>query len=60
MSCGVHQKYRLDPALLQLRGRPEAVAPISPLALELSYAAGTALKKEIRVPHLHIQVITPI
>ena len=34
-----------DPVLLWLRGRPAAVTPIRPLAWELRYAAGEALKK---------------
>ena len=33
-----------DPALLWLRCRPAAVAPIRPLAWELPYGVGTALK----------------
>ena len=35
-----------DPVLLWLWCRPAAVAPIHPLAWELPYAAGTALKKQ--------------
>ena len=35
-----------DPALLWLWLRPAAVAPIQPLAWELPYAAGMALKKK--------------
>ena len=35
-----------DPALLCLCLRPAATAPIRPLAWELAYAAGAALKKE--------------
>ena len=36
-----------DPALVWLWCRPAAAAPIQPLARELSYAAGIALKKNI-------------
>ena len=35
----------LDPELLRLWGRPAAAVPIQPLAQELLYAAGAALKK---------------
>ena len=38
------QHEGLDPALLWLWGRPAAVALIQPLAWELAYAAGAALK----------------
>ena len=37
-----------DPALLWLWGRPAAGAPIRPLARELPYVAGVALKREKR------------
>ena len=43
MSCGVGGRHSLDPALL-LR-RPGAAAPIPPLAWELLYALGVALKR---------------
>ena len=36
----------LDPAWLWLWRRPAAAAPIQPLAWELSYATGEALKKK--------------
>ena len=43
MSCGVGYRHSLDPALLWYR--PEAVAPIQPLASwELPYATDAALK----------------
>ena len=45
MSCGVGQRRSSDLALLWLWRRPAAVAPIGPLAWELPYAAGVALKK---------------
>ena len=46
MSCGVDYKCSLDPALLWLLHRPEAVAPIQPLAWEPPHTMGTALKEE--------------
>ena len=42
MSCGVGPRRGLDPSLLWLWHRPEATAPIRPLAWELPYAAGAA------------------
>ena len=45
MSCGVSCRRLLDPLLLWLRCRQAAVALIQPLAWELLYAKGTALKK---------------
>ena len=36
-----------DPALLWLWRRPVAIAPIGPLAWELPYAEGAALKRQI-------------
>ena len=44
MSCGVGHRRGLDLALLWLWCRPAATAPIRPLALELPYATGAALK----------------
>ena len=46
MSCGVGRRHGLDPALLWLWRRPAAAAPIRPLAWELPYAAGVALKNK--------------
>ena len=46
MSYGVGHRCGLDPALLWLRCRLAAVAPIQPLAWEPLYAAGAALKKK--------------
>ena len=46
MSCGVGQGHGLDPTLLWLWCRLVAAALIRPLAWELPYAAGVALKKE--------------
>ena len=45
MSCGVDLRHGSDPELLWLWHRPAAVARIIPLAWELPYAAGAALKK---------------
>ena len=44
VSCGVSHRRILDPALLWLWHRPAATAPIRPLAWELPYAVGAALK----------------
>ena len=46
MSCGVGHRHGSDPALLWLWCRPAATAQIGPLAQELPYAAGVALKKK--------------
>ena len=46
MSCGVGHRCSLDPALLWLWCRPAAVGPIRPLAWELPYAVGKALKRK--------------
>ena len=48
MSCGVGHRHVLDPMLLQLWHMPAAVALIQPLAWELPYAAGMALKKKLK------------
>ena len=47
MSCGASHRGGLDPLLLWLWRRLAAVAPIQPLAWELPYAMGAALKKPI-------------
>ena len=44
MSCGVGCRHGPDPALRWLW--PAAIAPILPLAWNLPYAAGTALKSK--------------
>ena len=46
MSCSVGLRHGLDLPLPWLWRRPAAVAPIQPLAQELPYAVGVALKKE--------------
>ena len=46
MSCGVGRRRSLDPTLPWLWHRPEATAPIGPLAWEPPYAAGAALEKK--------------
>ena len=46
MSCAVDQRYGSDPALLWLWSRSAATAPIRPLAWELPYAMGAALKRQ--------------
>ena len=42
MSCGVGRRRGSDPLLLWLWRRPEATAPIRPLAWEPPYAAGAS------------------
>ena len=44
MSCGVGHRHGSDLVLLRLWPRPEAVAPIRPIACEPPCAAGAALK----------------
>ena len=46
MTCGAGRRCGSDPALLWLWCRPAAVAPIQPLAWELPYAEGAALKRQ--------------
>ena len=46
LSCGVGHRHGLDPTLLWLWCRPAVVAPVRPLAWELPYASGAALKKQ--------------
>ena len=45
-AVGVGCRHTLDPALLPLWCRPAAVALIQPVACELPYATGVALKKQ--------------
>ena len=45
VSCGVGRKCGSDPTWLWLWLRLAAVAPIQPLARELPYAVGVALKR---------------
>ena len=45
MSCGIDCRCGSDHELLWLLHRPVAAAPIQPLAWELPYAAGLAIKK---------------
>ena len=47
LSCGIGGRCSLDPALLWLW--PAAVVQIRPLAWELPYAMGAALKSEKKV-----------
>ena len=46
MSCGVGHRLGSDPTLLWLWWSPAATALIRPLALELPYAEGAALKSK--------------
>ena len=46
MSCSVGRRCGSDLALLWLWCRPAVAAPFQPLAWELSYATGAALKKQ--------------
>ena len=45
MSCGVGRRHSSDPLLLWLWCRLAAAAPIQPLAWELPYAIGAAIKR---------------
>ena len=45
MRCGVGRRRSLDPTLPWLWCRPAATAPTQPLAWELPYAMGAALKR---------------
>ena len=47
MSCGVGCRHGSDLALLWLWHRLAAIAPIQPLAWELPYVEGAALKSKI-------------
>ena len=46
MICGVGHRHGSDLALLWLRRRPAAAAPIRALAWEPPYAAGAVLKQQ--------------
>ena len=46
MSYGIGHRRGSDPELLWLWCRPAAIAPIRPLAWELPYAGGVALKSK--------------
>ena len=46
MNCDVGHRCGLDTVLLWLWWRPAAAAPIRPLAWELPYASGAALKRQ--------------
>ena len=48
LSCGVGRRCSLDLEFLWLWCRPAAIALIRPLACELLYAAGVALKIKIK------------
>ena len=50
MSCGVGRRRGSDMVLLWLWCRPAATAPTQPLAWELPYDAGVALKKKKITP----------
>ena len=46
MRCGVGRRHVSHPKLLWLGCRPAATAPHQPLAWELPYAVGAALKRQ--------------
>ena len=48
MSCGVGHRRGSDVSLLWLWHRPTAAAPIQPVAWELPYAVGMALKSKTK------------
>ena len=53
-SCGVGCRRSLDPVLLWLWRRLEDAALIRPLARELPYAAGAALKRQKKEKESHV------
>ena len=56
MNGGVGRRCALDPVLLWLWRRPAAAALIQPLAWELPYASGVALKKQTKnIQNVQIQ-----
>ena len=55
MSCGGGHRHGLDPMLLWLWCRQAAVAPTRPLARQLPYAAGAALKGKKRKEKIKIK-----
>ena len=52
MSCGIGRRRGSDLALLCLRHRLAAAAPIQSLSWELSCAGGAALKKKMSLENL--------
>ena len=56
MSGGVGRRRGSDATLLWLWGRPEAAAPIRPLAWEPPYTTGAALEKIKKKKILHVEV----
>ena len=58
MSCGVGRRHSSDPELLWLwRSRPVATALIQPLAWELPYASGVALKRRKKKKNEHFKAL---
>ena len=57
MDCDVGHRYSLDPTLRWLWRRPAAVALIQPLARELPYVAGTAVKSKKRKKRQDLKVL---
>ena len=55
MSCGVGHRRGSDPVLLWLWHRPAAEALIRPLAWDLPYAIGVALKRQKKNKFLHVK-----
>ena len=55
-SCGVSRRCGSDPPLLWLWHKPAAAAPTPPLALELPYATGVALKRKKRKKNAGMRV----
>ena len=49
MSWGISHRHGPDPELLWLQCRPATIVAIRPLAWELAYAVGAALKKEKKI-----------
>ena len=58
VSCGVGHRFGLDLAFLWLWCRPASVAVIQPLAWELPYATGVALKSKGK-KKMHAEEVYP-
>ena len=59
MSCGIGGRRGLDLAFLWLWHRPEATAPIQPLAWEPPYAVAAALKRQKIFKKIKIKSLFP-
>ena len=55
VSCGVGHRPGSDLALLRLWCRTAAAAPVRPLAWEIPYAMGVALKRKREKVNIHLE-----